>query len=89
MCGAFRVKNLDDFPNLTVKKIPKAVMNRCEWGKDDYSLEIKNLPFKPIEEVDEEAIRQENPSVKAERNKQTLLFNFDGKGNSKRIERSM
>jgi adenine-specific DNA-methyltransferase len=89
MCGAFRVKNLDDFPNLTVKKIPKAVMNRCEWGKDDYSLETKNLPFKPIEEVDEEAIRQENPSVKAERNKQTLLFNFDGKGNSKRIERSM
>ena len=46
MCGAFRVKNLDEFPNLTVKKIPKAVLNRCEWGKDDYSLEIKNLPMK-------------------------------------------
>jgi len=46
MCGAFRVKNLDEFPNLTVKKIPKAVLNRCEWGRDDYSLEIENLPLK-------------------------------------------
>jgi len=83
MCGAFRVKNLDDFPNLTVKKIPKAVMSRCEWGKDDYSLEIKNLPFKPIEEAGEEATRQENRSVKDERSKQTSLFDFDKRGNPK------
>ena len=44
-CCAFRVRNLDDFPNLTLKKIPKAVLSKCEWGKDDYSLEIKNLPL--------------------------------------------
>jgi adenine-specific DNA-methyltransferase len=50
MCGAFRVKSLDEFPNLTVKKIPKAVLTRCEWGHDDYSLEIKNLPMKTPEE---------------------------------------
>ena len=31
------------FANLTVKKIPKAVMTKCEWGHDDYSLEINNL----------------------------------------------
>lgn len=43
-CSAFRVRNLDSFPNLTVKKIPKAVLHKCEWGKDDYSLEIKSLP---------------------------------------------
>jgi adenine-specific DNA-methyltransferase len=35
-CGAFR-GNLD-FPNLTVKKIPQAVLQSCEWGRDDYSL---------------------------------------------------
>jgi adenine-specific DNA-methyltransferase len=52
MCGAFRVKNLDAFPNLTIKKIPKAVLSRCEWGKDDYSLEIKSLPIRPPEETD-------------------------------------
>jgi adenine-specific DNA-methyltransferase len=43
-CGAYRTKKLDDFPQLTVKKIPKAVIQKCEWGKDDYSLEIKALP---------------------------------------------
>jgi adenine-specific DNA-methyltransferase len=45
-CGAFRVKP-DDFPNLTLKKIPKAVLSRCEWGKDDYSLRVENLPKAP------------------------------------------
>jgi adenine-specific DNA-methyltransferase len=46
-CSAFRTKDLTQFPNLTVKKIPKMVLNRCEWGRDDYSLEIKNLPLSP------------------------------------------
>ena len=32
-------------PNLTVKKIPKAVLDRCEYGHDDYSLNVKNLPM--------------------------------------------
>ena len=32
---------------LTVKKIPKAVLSRCEWGKDDYSLKVENLPKAP------------------------------------------
>ena len=45
-CGAFRVKP-DAFPNLTLKKIPKAVLSRCEWGKDDYSLRVENLPKPP------------------------------------------
>jgi adenine-specific DNA-methyltransferase len=46
-CGSFTAKNLTDFPRLTVKKIPKAVLHRCEWGHDDYSLEIRNLPAAP------------------------------------------
>jgi len=49
-CTAFRVK-ATAFPNLTLKKIPKAVLSKCEWGHDDYSLEIKNLPAAaPLEE---------------------------------------
>ena len=32
-----------------MKKIPKAVLKKCEWGHDDYSLEIKNLPVAPPE----------------------------------------
>jgi adenine-specific DNA-methyltransferase len=31
------------FPNLTVNKIPRAVLSRCEWDKDDYSLNVANL----------------------------------------------
>jgi len=79
MCGAFRVKNLDEFPNLTVKKIPKAVLNRCEWGKDDYSLEIKNLPMKPAEEEPEakQSPPGKKPRTKAERREQAQATLFD------------
>lgn len=31
--------------NLTLKKIPKMVLARCEWGHDDYSLNVANLPM--------------------------------------------
>lgn len=43
LCTAFR-GNVDHFPNLTVKKIPKQILSRCEWGHDDYSLNVENLP---------------------------------------------
>lgn len=41
-CGAFKAKP-DAFPNLTLKKIPNAVLSRCEWGRDDYSLSVSRL----------------------------------------------
>ncbi|MEB3884994.1 site-specific DNA-methyltransferase [Lyngbya sp. CCY1209] len=46
LCTAFRAK-VEEFLNLTVKKIPKQILNRCEWGHDDYSLKIENLPQAP------------------------------------------
>ncbi len=46
MCLAFRCKE-DQFENLTIRKIPPAVLSRCEWGKDDYSLKVENLPGNP------------------------------------------
>jgi len=48
LCSAFRGA-ADRWPNLTVKKIPKAVLKRCEWGHDDYSLQVENLPKAPRE----------------------------------------
>jgi len=84
MCGAFRVKNLDDFPNLTIKKIPKAVMNRCEWGKDDYSLEIKNLQVREMEPVEDQS---ELPSARGKTDhnpKQATLFDLAGGKGGKR-----
>jgi adenine-specific DNA-methyltransferase len=46
LCTAFRGRG--EYPNLTVKKIPKQVLSRCEWGHDDYSLQIENLPTAPV-----------------------------------------
>ncbi len=46
LCTAFRGKP-DKFPNLTVRKIPKQVLSRCEWAHDDYSLRVENLPKAP------------------------------------------
>lgn len=48
MCSAYgRDIDLLGLPNLTVKKIPQAVLNKCEWGRDDYSLKVENLPQAP------------------------------------------
>lgn len=48
-CAAYRGVTADKaterFPNLTIKKIPKMVLERCEWGHDDYSLNVANLPI--------------------------------------------
>ena len=52
-CGAFRAKR-DEFPNLTVKKIPQAVLSRCEWDRDDYSLNVDSLP--PVQLVEEQRV---------------------------------
>jgi adenine-specific DNA-methyltransferase len=48
-CSAFRVKDMSKFPNLTIRKIPKVVLNRCEWGRDDYSQEVRSLPHAILE----------------------------------------
>ncbi|MGY4111933.1 site-specific DNA-methyltransferase [Aeribacillus sp. SP014] len=47
-CKAFNV-NIDDFPQVTIKKIPQAILNKCEFGRDDYSLKINELPMKEKE----------------------------------------
>ena len=45
-CAAFRGDE-SRYPNLTIKKIPKMVLSKCEWGHDDYSLNVDNLPQAP------------------------------------------
>ena len=64
MCSAYRIKDPDEFPNLTLKKIPRAVLDRCEWGEDDYSLKIRNLPLQAVE-----AEEPPTKTVKAEKGK--------------------
>lgn len=81
-CGAFRIRKLEDFPNLTLKKIPRAVMDKCEWGRDDYSLEIKALPLapKPPAEASDDAESQLSNNRKARKakdSKQPTLFTVE------------
>lgn len=40
------------FDNLTVHKIPGIILNKCEWGRDDYSLNVQNLPMGEEEDPD-------------------------------------
>ena len=49
-CKAFHA-NADDFPNLSIRKIPQAVLKKCEWGKDDYSLGVASLAPATAEEA--------------------------------------
>ena len=39
------------YKNITIKKIPQVLLGRCEFGKNDYSLNIINVPT--LEEEDE------------------------------------
>ena len=51
-CTAFQKECRNAFSNITIKKIPKMLLGRCEFNKDDYSLNIIDLPS--IDESEEE-----------------------------------
>jgi adenine-specific DNA-methyltransferase len=74
-CAAFR-GNADRFANLTVKKIPKMVLQKCEWGHDDYSLNVENLPKARPEVVSLAAVANANRDNKMQVN----MFEDDAGG---------
>jgi adenine-specific DNA-methyltransferase len=74
LCAAFRGDE-DRYPNLTVKKIPKQVLTRCEWGRDDYSLNVQNLPAAAAAEPADAA---PEPVPARRRNAQPSLFGAEG-----------
>lgn len=67
-CSAWREITADQaaerFPNLSLKKIPKMILKRCEWGHDDYSLNVANLPM--AEEEPEPRSSENHTSANAE-----------------------
>lgn len=68
-CGAFRGKPP---ANLTVEKIPRSVLDRCEWGRDDYSLRIASLPAPDaqptsLESGSDDGLDGERPTARANR----------------------
>ena len=44
-CKSFQKACEDRYANITVRKIPNMLLGRCEFGKDDYSLNIASLPW--------------------------------------------
>lgn len=86
-CSAFRgvtaAKAAERWPNLTLKKIPKMVLARCEWGHDDYSLNVANLPLAKPDPVDPAASaealnkKSRNRKVAATNSNQGGLFGED------------
>jgi adenine-specific DNA-methyltransferase len=70
LCSAFK-GNADHFASLTVKKIPRAVLSKCEWGHDDYSLNVENLPMAEKSEPEKIKAKNKNPA-------QSNLFDVQG-----------
>ncbi len=54
--SAFEHYKAGRFSNLTIKKIPKMVLSRCEWAHDDYSLNVENLPQAEREPVQQDLL---------------------------------
>ena len=63
------------FANITVKKIPQMLLGKCEFGKEDYSLNIVNLPHDDgAVSPDDEAIDENPGDEPASQSPQTNLF---------------
>lgn len=51
-CMGFESAAKNAFPSISLKKIPKMLENRCEFGREDYSFNIVNLPFDAAERAE-------------------------------------
>lgn len=43
-CSKFQPDCRDKYANITIKKIPKVLLDTCEFDRDDYSLNIVSMP---------------------------------------------
>ena len=74
-CTAFQKECRSAFPNITIKKIPQMLLGRCEFNKDDYSLNIVEMPV--VEDECEEENSEENMqtnNIHNETNGELTLF---------------
>lgn len=53
-CKSFETGLDKLYPNITIKKIPQMLLSRCEFGKDNYNLNIVNPPVYEDEEEENE-----------------------------------
>jgi adenine-specific DNA-methyltransferase len=66
-CSAFKASAAmlnDKLSNLTLKKMPHALLSKCEWGKDDYSLNISKLPIAELDDGEQEVAPKKKAAKK-------------------------
>ncbi len=65
-CTKFQPECRNKFPNITIKKIPKVLLDTCEFDHDDYSLNIVSVPdiddekWEALDFDDEDGISDDN-----------------------------
>jgi adenine-specific DNA-methyltransferase len=81
-CKSFSKACEDRYSNITIKKIPKMLLGRCEFGKEDYSLNIISMPVDPNEPDFIPKGFNSIPSSKKKKNGKTEpnLFNSENGG---------
>jgi adenine-specific DNA-methyltransferase len=81
-CKSFQKACEDRYANITVRKIPNMLLGRCEFGKDDYILNVAGLPWEDNDRPSPDARPEGKGSTKttkksSSKNQQGL---FDGEG---------
>lgn len=59
-CTKFQPECRNKFPNITIKKIPKVLLDTCEFDHNDYSLNIVSVPDIADDDRDDTEL-EENP----------------------------
>lgn len=67
-CTSFQKECKSAFSNITIKKIPQVLLGRCEYGKDDYSLNIIESPN--LDDIKQDEEYEETDSITDSQNEE-------------------
>jgi adenine-specific DNA-methyltransferase len=78
-CKSFSKACSNRYPNITIKKIPNLLLGRCEFGREDYSLNIVNMPVNPDEPefVPNGPVKEKKKLKKKFKQEEPALFNTE------------
>ncbi|QQR95622.1 MAG: site-specific DNA-methyltransferase [Bacteroidota bacterium] len=83
-CKSFAKGCANRHTNITIKKIPQMLLGRCEFGKDDYSFNIVNLPHDENNNNQNDKIELEEATTAGKKTKVNKK-NGRGKGEQTRL----
>jgi adenine-specific DNA-methyltransferase len=81
-CKSFQEACEDRYENITIRKIPNLLLGRCEFGREDYSLNIAGLQWKTDDELSQDTSAADANTRKTSKKlipaKQPGLFDKEG-----------